>query len=76
LQANESVNEYERTLDLALTQDERAYVEMTLSMMCAAGLGLILFDLGLRREAAEVFAALEADLVGTIQYAARTLAQY
>lgn len=75
LQAGEHAKGYEKALELEMTAEEIKLIETRMGMMCAAGLGLVLFDLGLRRDAAQIFDALARTLEGSLQHAAQVLAR-
>jgi hypothetical protein len=73
--AEEKAASYPETLKVKATEEERAFIQETLETMCPMGMALILWDLGLRRESAEVFAELSKVLEGNLQYAAHTLSR-
>lgn len=75
VQADEKAKAYGERLEVEMTADERRLIVETMSLMGATGMGLVLFDLGLRRAAAEIFAALVAALQDSLQYAAQVLSR-
>jgi ribosomal protein S27AE len=73
--AEERAENYAKALEVKMSAEEAKFIRGTMSDMCVAGMGLVLWDLGLRREAAKIYAPLAKTLAGNCQYAARALAQ-
>ena len=75
LQSDELLKTYANKLKLEPTLEEAALFQATVGLTCAAGMARILWDLGVHREAAWVYAELADSLAGNLAYAAQTLAQ-
>jgi len=75
LQPEVSAETYSNNLKVEITAEELKLHIDTACAMCEAGMGRVLFDLGLRNEAARVFADLIGKLDGNLKYAAQVLSQ-